>query len=839
MQVHTLSIEETKRLLHTSPEGLSEQEVRKRQKIYGKNVLKDERVSPFFIFLRQYNSPLVFILIAASLVSLFLNEIRDCFIILGIISINSFIGFWQEWKAEASIAALKKMTATRNMVIRGGKMALIPSSELVPGDWLVFHQGEVVTADVRLTESAGLMANESTITGESMPVMKNHTAIPDKDSLPFEWSTVLLTGSTIVRGTGHGIVVRTGRDTYLASIEEKATEPTPETPLQTALRMFVKKYILLLLAVLSLMAMIGAFQGRSLVELLYVLLASLVSAVPEGLPIVVTLVMLRGAMLLRQKQTLVRNLPSVETLGSTTVIATDKTGTITEGKLLVKDTYTEDLERLRRIGALCNDASEGLGDPLDVALSDWVENTLELRTRFPKKWELPFDASLMLMATINEVEGAETLYVKGAYEALRGKATPTDQLKDFDDAFRSFVKKGYRTIAFAEGFQADKDPSRWQLKLVGLIGFIDPPKKGVHSAVLSAKKAGIHVIMITGDHPMTAQTIAQEVGIWKQGDLVLTGQEIEALPDDALLAALQKTTVLARILPEHKYRVVQLLKSQKDIVAVTGDGVNDIPALKTAHIGIAMGDGAEAAKDVSQMVLVDNNFGVIIHALQNARVIAANIRKVIYYLVSSTVQELSFFLLSLLFGMPICLSAIQILWINLVTDGVMDKTFPFTNEEGDVMKKSPQRVEKSFFDFLQVRNIFFFGITQGLFCFWLYFFLFPIHPFPTVSSILFTSMVLPQWANAIQAQKEYEPFFYNLKKSFTINPLVFAVLPIGIFLQWSVLYVAPSFFNTVPLSKELWIYPILSFFFAFFTVELRKWVDWLRARMHLAKNLSR
>ena len=824
-KAHALTVEETEHYLHTSSDGLSEQEFRKRQKMYGKNVLEEEQRSSFLIFIRQFKSPLIFILLAAAFISICLKEITDFFVITGIIFINAVIGFWQELKAEASLDSLRKKTETKNMVIRGGKMRLVPSSDLVPGDLLVFYQGEVVTADIRLTDSAGLMVDESMITGESVPVLKNHTSILEEKALPFEWSNTLLSGSTVVRGRGHGIVVRTGRHTYLASIEEKAKEPAPPTPLQTSLASFVKKYVGFIFCLLGAMAILGTVQGRPPLELFYLLLASLVSAVPEGLPIVITLVMMRGALLLQKKQVLVRDLPSVETLGSTTIIATDKTGTITEGRLLVQDTYTKDVAKIKQIGVLCNDSREGLGDPLDVALVDWVENAQDIRTLFPKKWELSFDSSLMFMASIHEIDGKEVLYVKGAYEALREKALNTPDLKEFDTAFHAFLKKGYRVIAFAESLKPSQDPSQWRLNIVGLIGCIDPPKNGVREAVAAAKRGGIHIIMITGDHPDTALAIAKEVGIWKPHDLILTGRELETLSDDQLLTRLQKTTVLARILPEHKYRVVTLLQSQKEIVAVTGDGVNDIPALKTAHIGIAMGSGAEASKSVARMILVDNNFTVIVQAIQNARVIAANVRKVIYYLVSTSIHELSLLFLSILCGMPICLSAIQILWINFVTDGVMDKTFPFAKEEGNVMKKPPQKVENAFFDHFQRRNMFSFGLIQGGFCFALYYLIFPRYSFETVSTILFTSVVMSQWANALQAQKEKEPFLCHIKRSFSINPVVFLALPIAFFLQCSVIYVFPSLFSSVPLSLEQWGYPLLCFSFAFVLVETRKWVD--------------
>lgn len=820
---HSQSKEKVVHTLRTSFHGLSKEEAKARLHTCGKNVIKEEKISWKKLFFRQFNSPLIFILIVASLISLTLQEFTDFSVIISLVFINALIGFWQEMKAATSLAALRKLTETKNRVVRDGKMALIPASDLVPGDCVLLHQGEVSTADIRLIETASLQVDESTITGESLPVPKDHEPTLHESALPYEWTNMVLTGSKIVRGTAKGIVVLTGKDTYLAHIGKETEEESPPTPLQQAIALFAKRYVILILSLLALMMSIGVGQGRSLLELFYMLLATLVSAVPEGLPIVITVVMVLGAHLLRKKQTLIRTLPSVETLGSTTILATDKTGTITEGKLLVKETYAPNPTLLEQIAVLCNDAQEGMGDPLDVALLEWSENSSHIRSKATRLWDYPFDQKRMMMAARYEVGKKQILFVKGAYESLRSLAQSQANLDSFDEVDKEFLKKGYRVLAFAIAHSSSSNPNDWDLSICGLIGFIDPPKKGVPHAVSVAKKAGIHVLMITGDHPETAQSIAHEVGIWKKGDRVVTGKEIEKMTDEELVEALTTTTVLARILPEHKHRVVKLLQNKEEIVAVTGDGINDMPALKAANIGIAMGGGADAAKSVAQMVLVDDNFSVIVDAIKNARVIAANIRKVIYYLLSTSIQELSFLFLAILTSLPIPLSAIQILWINLVTDGVMDKTFPFAKEEGDVMKKTPKKIKDTFLDRTQLFHILFFGLIQGLLCFFLYRALLPMYSFQTVSTILFTSIVTIQWANGLQAQKEEEPFFYNLKNSFTINPAVFIALPIGCLLQGAI-FLFPTQFKSVVLTPEQLLFPIISFFIAFALVEVRKWI---------------
>ncbi len=824
-----LSVEEALNELKTSKHGLTDHEAKHRLKIFGRNVIAEEKLSKLRIFLRQFNSILIYILFAASLISGSIGEWADFTVINFIIVINGLIGFWQELKSETAIAALKKLTESQNKVLRDGKLSLIYSSELVPGDYLLFHEGEVVTSDVRLVESTGLMVDESSITGESMPVIKDHTLTLPAETPPYELSNMLLTGTTIVRGAGRGIVVRTGNQTYLASIAEKSKEESPATPLTKALNFFAKRYVILLMALFSFLGIIGYLQGRPLLDLGYILLAYLVSGVPEGLPIVITLVMVIGAISLSKKKALVRYLPSVETLGSATVVASDKTGTITEGKLIVKEAFSKDEEKLKHVAALCNDAAAGMGDPLDVALLDWVDESEDIRKKYPRKWAYSFDAKLMLMATVNKINGSDELLIKGAYEALKERAENTDEMKEIESAFHSFVQQGLRVLAFGFGKWENEDPTTWKIKIVGIIGFLDPPKKGVKEAVQLAQKAGIRVLMITGDHPMTAKAVAQDVGIWAQNSQVLTqiltGKEIEKLSDSDLLHAIKRTAVFARTLPEHKYRIVKLLQGCGDIVAVTGDGVNDVPALKLADIGISMGGGTEAAKSSSKMIILDNNLRIIIDAIQNARVIADNIRKVIYYLISTSLQEICLISLAIAMSLPLPLSAIQILWINIVTDGVLDKTFPFAKAEGDVMSRKPRSPAKQFLDYSQLIRILTFGVTLGLICFFLYSYLLQKYPFSTVSTIVFTSVVVGQWANGIQAQKETEPFFKNVMKSFKMNPFIFAGVGVGLVLQCFAIYFAPTLFHAAPLLLEHWKYPILVFLAAFGVVELRKWIE--------------
>jgi Ca2+-transporting ATPase len=820
---HSMSIDKIFDRLKTSHNGLTSEEAKERLNVYGKNILKEVKVSNFKIFLRQFNSILVYILVFASLISLVIGEWLDFFVISFIIFVNSMIGFWQEVRAEISLRALKKLTETRNKILRDKEILFVNSSELVPGDFIVLHEGEVVTADIRLVESSGLMIDEASLTGESTPVIKDYSNLLPEETLPYDLTNMLLAGSNVVRGAAKGVIVATGINTYLANIAKKAEEQSPETSLTKALNFFSKRYVIALVILFSCLMVLGYLQGRSVLDLSYIMLANLVSAVPEGLPIVVTLVMTLGAVTLSHHKALVRYLPAVETLGSATFIATDKTGTITEGNLVVKEVHTEDEKTLNQIASLCNDAHEGLGDPMDVALSDWVDNYCDQRKNYPRKWSHSFDVKTMLMGTVNEIDNEERLLVKGAYESLKNIAENKDEL---DEKFHSLLEKGLRVVAFGSGkWEKKEDPSLWKIKIIGLIGFFDPPKEGVKESVISAKKAGIKVIMITGDHPKTAKAIAKEVNIFCENDSVLLGKEIEIMSDEDLIKSLKTTTVLARILPEHKHRVVKLLQSNGEIVAVTGDGINDIPALKVADLGIAMGGGTEAAKSVSKIVITDNNFKVIVSAIKTGRIIADNIRKVIYYLVSTSLQDLCVIAFSLFSFYPIPLAAVQILWINFVTDGVQDKMFPFAKEDINVMARKPKKPEKQFFDSRQVTRMLVFGGFMGLLCFFLYIYIFDKYSFAAVSTIVFTSSVSAQWANGIQAQKEMEPFFKNIKKSFTINPWIFLGMGLGVILQCFVIYIIPGLFHSYAMTLDQWKYPIFIFFAAFFLVEIRKWVE--------------
>lgn len=826
---HAMKAEAVLEAMEASAEGLDAQKAKSRLQTYGKNELEEKHTSKLQIWLRQFTSPLVFILLIAALLSYFVGDLQDTLVILAIVLINGVLSFYQEIKAESSIRALKQMTESRVTVLREGKSEELRSSDVVPGDIVVLDEGDIIPADVRLLESHHLHIDEALLTGESMPAQKESDAVLAEETLPYELKNIALSGTIVVKGSATGVVVKTGKASYLASIAEKAQERSPQSPLTKGVGVFARKYLFMIITILLAVGTVAIYQGREVLEILYFLIAELVAAVPEGLPLVITLVLAIGAMRLSRKKTLIRYLPAGETLGSATMIASDKTGTITQGRLKVHRTQSEDEERLKLVAALANASEAGNGDPVDTSLAEWLEGEYaQLRTQHAREKLFPFDPERRLMASVNMVEGKKTLMVKGAYEALKELALNRETLTRLDSVHDEMADEGLRVLAFGIGAYSGDEVASWQIELLGLVGFIDPPKEGVKEAVVSAKRAGIRLMMITGDNPLTAKTVAESVDIWGEGDGVLTGKEVAGLDDEALIASLHSATVLARVLPEHKYRVVKLLQKQGGIVAVTGDGANDVPALKAADLGIAMGSGTEAAKSVAKMVIVDNNLSIIVDAIREGRIIADNIRKAIYFLISTSMGEIIVISGAVVLGMPLPLYPIQILWINVLTDSALDKTFPFTKAEENVMHRPPKKPSEQLFDKAQALRSVYASATIGVSTLGLFAYMlgagFSLEE--AVSSV-FTTIVITAWINGIQALKENEPFFKNIRRSLQVNPYVWIGILAGIILQLTALTVLSDLFHTVLPSLEAMGLIAVASAFVFAALELRKWAEYL------------
>lgn len=826
---HALGREAVYRAFQTDADGLGEREAGERRKRFGRNVLRERRTSRLKLLFGQLKSPLVYVLLAAAGVSMAAGRVNDALIIAAIVFVNTLLGFSQELKAQHSIEALKKMTESRTRLVRGGKSMEVASSEVVPGDIVVLGEGDIVPADIRLTSANALCIDESVLTGESVPVQKDAALKLPANTLPYELDNMALSGTVVIAGKGEGVAVFTGGRSYLASIAEKVQEASPPSPLSGAVGAFVKKHVLLLLGVIGAMAAVALWQGRDILDVLMLVIAELVSAIPEGLPIVITLVLSIGAMALSRRNVLVRYLPTVETLGSATVIASDKTGTITQGRLILKAYFPLHESFSRTVAALANESKAGRGDPIDTALASWLgEEYAELRERYPRINVYPFDTKYRLMASANIIEEERKIVVKGAYESLRDFAMNRDDLATLDARHDAMASQGLRVLALGIGDHESDVIEEWEIEIVGLVGFLDPPKENVKEAIRVAEKAGIRVVMITGDNALTAKAIAKEVGICREEDPVLSGREMDELDDAALSGHLKTTEVYARVLPEHKYRLVKLMQSGGEIVAVTGDGANDVPALSAADLGIAMGSGTEAAKSTAKMILLDNDLSVIIEAVRMGRVIADNIRKSIYFLVSTSLDEILLISGAVLLGYPLPLYPIQILWINLVADSALDKTFPFIKEESDVMRRMPRRPDEQFFNRVQILRTLYAAVLIGGLGLGLYGYLLTHADYEMAVSVVFTALIAAIWVNGIQALKEDEPFFKNLGQSLSINPYLWAGILVGILLQSAVLVWFGAYFHVVMPDAQGWVLIALMALAVFAGLELRKWAEWYR-----------
>lgn len=829
--IHTMSAEETLQLLKTDTDGLSHKEAKKRQEIFGKNILKEHKESRLAILFGQFKSPLIFILLLAAVVSYFVGHFTDALVIFLIVLINALLGFWQELKALNTIEALQKMTESKSLVVREGSEEWLPSSQIVPGDIINLNEGDIVPADLRLIKVESLNIDESILTGESVPVSKESDITLSEKTLPYELDNMALSGTVVVKGSARAIAVYTAQRSYFASIAEKAQEKSPQSPLNRALSIFTKKHLLLSLSLIAVVGIIALMQHRDLVEISMLMVAAVVSAIPEGLPVVVTLVLTVGAMRLSRKKVLVRYLPTVETLGSATLIASDKTGTITQGKLIVKESFAINEDFTKIAAALANESKQGKGDPIDTALARWLGvDYEEIRERFRRTSFYPFDTKHRLMASANIIHQEHKIVVKGAYESLKKFALNREDFEKLEAAHDEFARRGLRVLAMGVGDYESDDMQKWEIKIVGLVGFLDPPKEDVKAAVETAKRAGLRIIMVTGDNALTAAAIAGEVGIYSEDDEILSGPEIAEMDDEMLKKRLARTTVWARMLPEYKYRLVKLLQKEGEIVAVTGDGANDVPALKVADLGIAMGSGSEAAKATAKMILLNNDLSVIIGAIRQGRIIAENIRKSIYFLVSTSMDELILISGAILMGHPLPLYPLQILWMNLVSDSALDKTFPFIKEEGDVMARKPKKSAVQFFDKAQMLRTLFASSLIGLLGLLLYHTTLQTRGHDLAVSTLFTALVISIWVNGLQSLKEHEPFLKNIKRSLSISPYLWLGISVGILLQSGALVFAGEWFHASVPDKEAWLDISMMVLSVFFLIELRKWAEYLYSK---------
>lgn len=768
---YQLDVERVEQKLHvTSNKGLTSKQVEQRRKQYGYNMLEEQkRLSKWLIFLKQFQDFMVIVLLAATLMAGLLGEYIDAIAIMFIVLINGFIGFFQEQKAEKSLDKLKELSAPMVHVLREGNWESIPSKEVVVGDVVKLTSGDRIVADIRIVKSNSIETDEAALTGESLPVIKHATSIKADDLDAQDQVNMGFMGTLVTRGTGVGIVVGTGMDTVMGQIASlMAGTKKLMTPLERKLTELGKILIVVALFLTALVVVLGVFEGHPVYQMFLAGVSLAVAAIPEGLPAIVTVALSLGVQRMIRKKAVVRQLSAVETLGCASVICSDKTGTMTENEMTVKEIYLNgqhmyvtgdgydilgdyylnndkldktypNLESMLLYGQLCNHASlqvkkgkyEIEGDPTDGALliaARKIGLNIFANERYHIVKEFPFDSERKRMSVIVEDEqGMQFLITKGAPDVLlprstfllddQGRRVLKEQDKNnFEQAIDKMADKALRTIAIGIKSLRKNDTVETaflekDLTLIGLYGLIDPPRKEVKSAISECRTAGIKTVMITGDHVRTASAIAKDINLIPDNGMILDGPTLNQMSVSELEDVIEDTYVFARVTPEHKLKIVQAFQNKGHIVAMTGDGVNDAPAIKASDIGISMGiSGTDVTKEASSLVLMDDNFATIRSAIHEGRNIYENIRKFIRYLLASNVGEILVMLFAMLLTLPLPLVPVQILWVNLVTDGLPAMALGLDKAEEDVMKRGPRNSRESIF----ARGLGFKIITRGI-----------------------------------------------------------------------------------------------------------------------------
>jgi len=849
--------------LQSDNSGLSLEAAAERLEKYGENRLLEIKAdNPAVIFLRQFQSPLIYVLFIAALIIFAMAEIVDGSIILAILIFNAAIGTIQEGKAQNTLLALKKFVETKAVVLRQGREMIIPDSEVVPGDIMILQEGEKVPADARVILSHNLNIDESMLTGESVSVHKIEEIIKKNNLLVQEQKNMVFKGTYVLSGNGKAIVVETGLNTVIGKIAKEIQAIDTEMPFKTNIRYLTRLIVIAVAGISVLLFLSGLASGKLMADMFMTVVSLVVSIIPEGLPIVMTLVLATGVWRMSKQNVLIKKLQAVEALGQARVIAVDKTGTITNNEMVAQKIYLAgkmfeisgsgyeprgeikfekkaiclpnhpELMLAGKIAVFCSDArvmfNENTkqwsvsGDPTEAAMNIFGQklgfNKDQLENESPLILDLPFDYKLKYHATVHMLEGEKFLAVAGAPEEILkfcqknwrdGQSCPlkNKEKEELESVFLEMSKNGMRVVALAGNFEA-KDVLKAEeinnLTFVGFLGMRDSLRLEVVEAIKKIISADIKVVMITGDHKNTAQTIAKEAGIYHSGDTVLTGQEIDELTDKGLMEKISACSVFARVTPDHKLRIIQAYKARGEIIAMTGDGVNDAPSLVAADLGVAMGRiGTEVAKEASDIVLLDDNLTNIVYAVEEGRSIYKTIKKVILYLFSTSVGEVLTIAGALTVGLPLPLLPAHIIWLNFVTDGFLDVALAMEPKEKGLTQGKFERPKKWIVDRLMTQRIFLMAVPMAIGTLWLFrgYFETDIAKAWTIS---LTTLAVFQWFNAWNCRSEEKSLF---QMNPFINKFLVGATLIVISLQLLVVYnpVMQKIMRTVPLELSDWL----------------------------------
>ena len=842
--------------------GLNEEEVVFRRSKYGKNKLEDKPKESLLVkFLKQFNDFMIIILIIASIVSACVsyfqgeNDYIDSIIIIAIVILNAIMGVVQEAKAEKSIEALQEMTPLKAKVIREGVTKEINAEELVPGDIVILEAGNYVPADCRLLESHNLKIEESSLTGETEAVLKDADMIAKKGITLGDMLNMAFMASIVVNGTGKAVVTDIGMNTNVGKIAGMIIdEKTQETPIQKKLGQVGKVLGLVCLAICVLIFLIGMIKKIDPIEMFMTSVGLAVAAIPEGLPAIVTIVLSIGVTKMAKNNAIIRKLPAVETLGSSKVICSDKTGTLTKNQMTVVEIKSNNDNFALELASMCTDCdivynkgkTEVKGEPTEVAL---VEGALkynkdkdELYHLMPRINEIPFDSNRKMMTTIHKMDKGYRIITKGAPDVLLNKCNLSIIEKNkIENQNKMMAKKALRVIAVAYKDISTLPPKiessfiETSLKFVGLIGMIDPPREGVKEAVATCKKAGIKTVMITGDHIDTAKAIAEELGILGKYDKAITGKELDKIPQDKLEKEIKDYSVFARVTPEHKVRIVKAWQSTGAVVAMTGDGVNDSPALKKADIGIAMGrNGTDVAKSASDMILTDDNFVTIVKAVKQGRNIYDNIKKAIHFLIATNIGEIVTIFMGLVLGLKSPLLAIQLLWVNLVTDSLPAIAIGLEPPEKNIMTRKPVDSKKGIFADGLWNKIIIEGIMLGMLTLIAFSIGNKYYGLEVGRTMAFVSLGVLELVHSFNIKSEESIFKVGVfENKFLIGSFI-----LGVLIQVIVVIIPTlaSIFSLVPLNNTQWIITAIISILPIPIMELQKKVNEIKFGKVIYKN---